>query len=95
MLILVILIGGLGMIWNPYEFFGAGGLTNSAGCDILRAKTAEPPKVSETTRDTRRHRHTRRHIQYILNNSLYLSHILNNSLYIHLSTIFFNTFLIY
>ena len=84
MLILVILIGGLGMIWNPYEFFGAGGLTNSAGCDILRAKTAEPPKVSETTRDTRRHRHTRRHIQYILNNSLYL----------HLSTIFFNTFLI-
>ena len=95
MLILVILIGGLGMIWSPYEFFGAGGLTNSAGCDILRAKTAEPPKVSETTRDTRRHRHTRRHIQYILNNSLYLSHILNNSLYIHLSTIFFNTFLIY
>ena len=79
MLILVMLIGGLGMIWNPYEFFGAGGLTNSAGCDILRAKTAEPPKVSDTTRDTRRH------IQYIL----------NNSLYIHLSTIFFNTFLIY
>ena len=89
MLILVMLIGGLGMIWNPYEFFGAGGLTNSAGCDILRAKTAEPPKVSDTTRDTRRH------IQYILNNSLYLSHILNNSLYLHLSTIFFNTFLIY
>ena len=77
MLILVILIGGLGMIWNPYEFFGAGGLTNSAGCDILRAKTAEPPKVSETTRDTRRH------IQYILNNSLYLSHILNNSHSLH------------
>jgi hypothetical protein len=55
MLILVIIIGGLGMIWSPYEFFGAGGLTNSASCDILRAKTAEPPKVSETNKHTRRY----------------------------------------
>ena len=39
------------MIWNSYEFFGAGGLTNSASCDILRAKTAEPPNISDTFSD--------------------------------------------
>lgn len=70
------------MIWSPYGFLGLGGLTNSAGCDILRAKTAEPPKLSET--HTEAHSDTLRHTQYILNN---LSHIHNNSLFISLSTI--------
>jgi len=31
MLILVIIIGGLGMIWNPYGFFWAGGLDKFGG----------------------------------------------------------------
>jgi hypothetical protein len=62
------------MIWSPYEFFGAGGLTNSAGCDILWAKTATPPNISDTFSDTLGG------IQYKVNNPFFLSHTLNNSI---------------
>jgi hypothetical protein len=74
MLILVILIGGFGLIWSPYGFFGPGGLTNSAGCDILRAKTATPPNISDTFSDILGD------IGYKVNNSKHIGYILNNSL---------------
>ncbi len=44
------LIGGLGMIWSPYVNFCGGGLTNWPSHGILRAKTAEPQRVSNTNR---------------------------------------------
>jgi len=72
MLILVILIGGLGVIWNPYEFFGPGGLTKWPSDDIMLAKTAAPPHISDTFSDTLGH------IQYILNNFTHIPYTLNN-----------------
>ena len=87
MLILVILIGGLEMIWSSYEFFGPGGLTNSASCDILRAKTAAPPNISDTFSDILGN------IGYKVNNSRHIPYMNNNfSLYIHHKHIFFITF---
>lgn len=73
-------MGGLGMIWNPYGFFGAGGLTKWPSDGIMRAKTAAPPYISDTFSDTIGD------IQIILNNfsPLVLS--------IHHKTIFFITF---
>jgi hypothetical protein len=72
MLILVILIGGLEMIWSSYGFFGPGGLTISAGCDILRAKTAAPPNISDTFSDILGN------IGYKVNNSRHTGYKVNN-----------------
>lgn len=45
-------MGGLRVIWNPYGFFGAGGLTNWPSDDIMLAKTATTPYISDTFSDT-------------------------------------------
>lgn len=72
MLILVILIGGLGMIWSLYGFFGAGGLTKSASYGILRAKTTTPPYISDTFSDVLGG------IGYKVNNSRDIAYMVNN-----------------
>ena len=95
------------MIWNSYGFFGAGGLTNRLSDDIMLAKTAAPPHISDTFTDTLGailyftdtlgailyFTDTLGHTHSIVNNSLSIPYTHNNfSLYIHLSHMFFITF---
>lgn len=88
MLILVILMGGLGMIWSPYGFFGLGGLTKLGSDGIMRAKTAAPPTFSDTFSDnlggTYTFSDTFGHTHSIVNNLSY-----SFSLYITLTYIFY------
>jgi hypothetical protein len=86
-------MGGLGMIWNPYGFFGAGGLTKSPSDGIMRAKTATPPYISDTFSDTLGHIH----ILYLIILSLYntqlcfLLHLINVNNYTTFSTTLWKT----